>query len=318
MRVIHITNGDSTRLGLERSGVPGEFHSWHDVLHSGPTPAGLARDEWRRTRAAHLASGDPAGVEWILKDYERGDAALARWREFDEMVFWFEHDLYDQLILIHHLDWLSRIDDRGATRFSLVCRDTYLGPLPPEAFMPLFERRQPIADAQVRLGREAWAAFCAPDPMWLETIVGGNTSPLPYLAGALQRHFEDYPSTRNGLSRSEAQILEAVDGGHTAPGELFAASTRREARVFMGDSTFWTIVEGLATCARPLLLLDVRPRPDRLPEGSVAITATGRDVRAGRVDHVALNGIDRWMGGVHLTTARHWRWNGSRLVTARA
>src|SRR5919112_4905783 len=112
MRVIHITNGDSTRLGLERSGVPGEFHSWHDVLHSGPTPAGLARDEWRRTRAAHLASGDPAGVEWILKDYERGDAALARWREFDEMVFWFEHDLYDQLILIHHLDWLSRIDDR--------------------------------------------------------------------------------------------------------------------------------------------------------------------------------------------------------------
>ncbi len=29
---------------------------------------------------------------------------------------------------------------------------------------------------------------------------------------------------------------------------------------------------------------------------------------AGRTDHMALNGIDRWMGGVHLTDGR-WRWD---------
>lgn len=318
MRIIHITNGDSTRVGLERSSVPGTFHSWHDVLHSGPTPAGLSRAEWRRLRAAHIAAGDPEGAASILKDYERGDAALESWRDHDEMVFWFEHDLYDQVILLHHLDWLSRIEIRGSTTFSLVCGDRYLGPLPPEQFPPLFDRRQPIADVQIDVGKRGWAAFCAPDPAALESFAAGDTAALPFLAGALRRHFEDYPSSINGLSRSEAQILSVVDGGVSSPAALFAAWTRMEDPIFMGDSTFWAIVEGLATGRQPLLRLDVQPRADRLPTGSIAVTDAGRDVMSARADHVALNGIDRWMGGVHLTPSRFWRWNGARLVTAHA
>jgi hypothetical protein len=45
----------------------------------------------------------------------------------------------------------------------------------------------------------------------------------------------------------------------------------------------------------------------------VALTGAGRDVLAGRSDHVELNGIDRWMGGVHLTRRSLWRWDGSAL-----
>ena len=29
----------------------------------------------------------------------------------------------------------------------------------------------------------------------------------------------------------------------------------------------------------------------------------------GEADHVALNGIDRWVGGVHLRGAPPWRWD---------
>lgn len=76
----------------------------------------------------------------------------------------------------------------------------------------------------------------------------------------------------------------------------------------MGDTTFWQIVERLATGARPLLRLTVTPRATGLPDGTVALTEAGRDVLAGRTDHMALNGIDRWMGGVHLTDGR-WRWD---------
>ena len=315
MRLIHITNGHSTRVGLERSGLAGDVHSWHDVLHDGPTPAGLPREEWRRTRVAHLASryGD---AERIAQDYARADAALERWHEHDEMVFWFEHDLYDQLILLHHLDWLSRITNRAGTTFSLVCGDTYLGGLKPELFLPMFDGRQAVTDAQVKVGKTGWAAFCAPDPAALESFVAGDTSSLPYLAGALRRHFEDYPSSAAGLSRSEAQIVWALNDGLTSPEVIFAACARMEERIFMGDATFWTSVEGLANGRQPLLHLDVQRRRDRLPTGSIALTDAGRDVASARADHVALNGIDRWMGGVHLTPSRFWRWNGARLVTA--
>jgi hypothetical protein len=37
------------------------------------------------------------------------------------------------------------------------------------------------------------------------------------------------------------------------------------------------------------------------------MTSDGADVLAGRADAVALNGIDRWLGGVHLTPASLWR-----------
>jgi hypothetical protein len=42
-------------------------------------------------------------------------------------------------------------------------------------------------------------------------------------------------------------------------------------------------------------------------------------VLEGRADHVSLNGIDRWIGGVHLTgTEVPWRWDeGTETITDR-
>lgn len=40
------------------------------------------------------------------------------------------------------------------------------------------------------------------------------------------------------------------------------------------------------------------------------LTEDGRRVLAGRTDHVALNGVDRWISGVHLEGKQvHWRWD---------
>ena len=42
---------------------------------------------------------------------------------------------------------------------------------------------------------------------------------------------------------------------------------------------------------------------------TLALTADGEAVLNGTADHIALNGIDRWLGGVHVTTASPWRWD---------
>jgi hypothetical protein len=42
----------------------------------------------------------------------------------------------------------------------------------------------------------------------------------------------------------------------------------------------------------------------------VALTEAGRSVLDGAADHVSLNGIDRWIGGVHLVgRSVPWRWD---------
>jgi hypothetical protein len=60
----------------------------------------------------------------------------------------------------------------------------------------------------------------------------------------------------------------------------------------------------------PLLRLDPPGRPVERTTG-MQPTDTGARVLAGHADQIALNGIDRWIGGVHLH-GHHvpWRWDG--------
>jgi hypothetical protein len=317
VKLLHIVNGDATREPLERSGVPGTFISWSDVLHDGPTPAGLSVPEWRRVRAEHLTSMlAGAGDVDVAVQYGREDESLESWREYDEIVFWVEHDLYDQLLLVRHLDWVAGMEDRGSARFSLVAHDTYLGLLQPGDFPALFTGRRPVTEEQLRLGTRTWEAFRDPDPTGLQEFARTPSTELPFLAGAIRRHLEDFPSASNGLARSEAQILRALVAGPAAPDATFGAASRMEERIFMGDSVFWSIVRRLASAPHPPIVLDVQPRPGRLPTGTIALTTIGQELLAGETDHVALNGIDRWMGGAHLTPAQYWRWNGEQLNRA--
>ena len=108
------------------------------------------------------------GRTTFLQQYRASDAVLESWRERDEVVFWFEHDLFDQLLLIRHLWWLTTNAAeraRHATRFSLVCGHDYIGLLKPDEFGPRFAARQPITAAQIRVGAAAWEAFCSGDPV---------------------------------------------------------------------------------------------------------------------------------------------------------
>ena len=74
--------------------------------------------------------------------------------------------------------------------------------------------------------------------------------------------------------------------------------------VFLGDSSFYAELRALANCATPVLSVEA---------DVAAITDAGRDVLGGARDFVELNGIDRWLGGVHLTPENVWRWDGERV-----
>jgi hypothetical protein len=311
-KFLHVLNGDCTRIILEQTDLQGETVVWADVLHDGPAPAGLSPDQWRELR---FSPGD------AMAGLRRADEQLARHAEYDEVVFWFEHDLFDQLLLIRHLDWIKeQVEDRG--RFRLICIGSYpgrprfsgLGELRPDELAALFPSRQPITDTQVALGSVLWRAFGAADPLGLARLVlETDTRALPYVAGALRRHLEDFPSDVNGLARTEHQILTVVSEGHRDAVDAFDANAQLEERVFMGDLTFFGILKRLNTGRTPLLEHDGEWRADVPPSGVFSLTAAGRRVLAGDADYIALNGIDRWMGGVHVRDGQY-RWSKARLT----
>jgi len=292
--MLHVTNGSS--VSLAETGLGGDVLVWADVLCEGPVPARLDLDELTRLRCIFF-DREWAGVAGALTARNQ---ALARFTEHEEVVLWFEHDLYDQLQLIQILDWL-RARDHGSARLSLISTVRYLGMLTGAQLAEFWPKRHAITAAEFDLAAAAWQAFRSPDPAEIETLLRADTSALPFLEGALLRHLEQFPSVANGLARTERQILELVRAGTRSFWALFSADQELEERIFMGDVSFRAWIRGLAGCRHPLLQED---------GGGYRLTDTGEKVLDGGADHVRLNGINRWLGGVHLDGPEAlWRWD---------
>jgi hypothetical protein len=327
--MLHITNGDATAISLRRSGIPGVFLAWRDVLHDGPVPAGLSLQQLSEVRARFLAERGWSSYEDALEEFRARDSILERFRNEREVVLWFEHDLYDQLQLLQILGWLAE-QDRGKTKLSVIAIDSFpgrasfhgLGELTPAQLSSLFPKRRPITPAMLTLAHEAWDDYCSPDPSAIERVLARDTSALPFLAGALKRHLQEFPSVTNGLSRTERQILEALAAGPMRPISLFVATQRKEEAPFMGDWSFWQFAYDLSQSPSPLVIRqnggafqlsrfssDTARQPEFL-EQELLLTEQGNAVLAGQGDWMQMHGIDRWLGGVHLRGHQPaWRWD---------
>ena len=331
--MLHVHCGDSSANALRASDVPGEVIVWCDPVVEGPTPVGLGEDEWRAVRARYLAAGEPGKGEGCRKWLAQQDEAIAQFREYGEVVLWFDACLFDQTILVRLLDWFGA-RDLGRTKLSLICIGAFpgferfrgLGELTGEQLASLLPLRQEVTPAQLALASEAWAAYGSADPIAIEALTVKDTSALPFLHAALLRHLERFPSVRNGLSRLEDEVLDAVAGGRTRLDEIFREVSDKEERPFFGDTTVWAVLADLARGAQPLVTAD---GPSALPRwwtpavdlGAWTVRATdaGRQVLAGKADWVALRGIDRWIAGVHLSGSDAvWRYDDERGKLVRA
>ena len=331
MTTLNITNGDCAADTL-RDVVDGHVETAKDVLHEGPCPP-LEGDAWYEVRARFLSGNDTVRYQAIKTGLGQADETIAAaCRRGNGIVLWFEHDLFDQLAIIRVLDLIGRthLDGRNSGGdWSLVCIGAFpgidrfigLGQLTANQLATLIGTGVPVIAGHLTLARDAWGAFRAPDPTALvdlarqldaARVASSEGAPvLPFLADALLRFFAEYPSVANGLSRTEQLALQALLAGQSAAGALFADTQSEEERPFMGDSTFFDILQRLATARVPLVSVADGAGDPGFHARLVTITAAGRDVLAGRADHVRLNGIDIWRGGVHLTGSdgSPWRWD---------
>jgi hypothetical protein len=315
---LHITNGDHVAEKL-RQIVDGPVVITADPLHEGPAPR-VDGDAWYDVRARYLAGANYAAFDEVRSTIAACDRAIAEAHEHDEVVLWFEHDLFDQLLLIRTLDLLAR----HRTPVSLICIGAFrgverfvgLGQLRVDQLASLVGTASPVTPEQFTLATAAWDAFRSPDPMDLVRHLESNadTLALRFLGGALKRFLQQFPSTANGLSLTEELALHALSEGPVPAGALFVSTQDQEMRPFMGDLSFYRMLRDLAAARVPLITIGASPDQLDLRSHVVTITDAGRDVFSGARDHVALNGIDAWRGGAHLagTDRSPWRWDAGR------
>jgi len=320
--LLHIHNGESTAGTLREFGFPGEHFAVKEVLMCGPTPAGLSQDDWFALRAKFLADEYELELEDAERDLRKQGQVLDRISEHDEVILWFEHDLFCQINLIYFLDWLSQRPS-GATRLSLICIGEYtgmddfrgLGQLTGEQLASLFDGRHEISESESKTAARAWAAYCSSDPRAIANLLDQGTSSMPFLQQALLLHLARFPSVRNGLGRVENRALELISRGPIDFKSLFPMFAETEHLYGLGDSQFWRELIRLSDARNPVINVS---GPDdktgafnsnQFHQARLELTETGRAVLAGEQDFLELNLIDYWLGGVHLTDGNLWRWD---------
>jgi hypothetical protein len=316
-RFLHVANGTSTTRTIEAAGIPGQLSIWADPLHEGPVPGGLDETELLEVRRRYLA-GDSPSVDPV-NDLRRWRAVIERYESYDELVLWFEHDLFDQLNLIQLLTWIRKRVP-AAKPVSLISIGSFpgrpnfkgIGELTPGELAPLMEAKQPVGVPQYTVAERAWDAFRQPTPESVDEIRRQDTFALPYLAAALTRFLQEYPWTSDGLSRTERRLLELAGRDGIAVLNAFPRMHDGETTYYVTDGSLKATADCLCRTSPPLLTLH-DDGAGAVLRGSVTLTDAGAAVLSGNADRVALCGLDRWLGGVHLQTgSRIWRWDDAR------
>ena len=323
---LNITNGDSAAGTLSEAGVEGKILPWRDVLHEGPVDSSLSLEELSKVRARFISGRNWDDFAHVSGDFAERDRVIRHLDYFDEVVLWFEDDLYDQLQLIQLLDFFGRGAARGKT-LSVIVVDGYIPPLSVDEIKRLDKVRQRVTPEQLELAKRAWKAFGSDDPTSISRLLDQSTTALKYLAAALRRHLEEFPSTDNGLSRSEREALSAIQAGHTTPVAAFLEVARKQESIFLGDMVFYSYLERLSGRTDALVtwkdgtpvIAPTSERSREFVEGELTITPLGREVLAGRQDWQRINKRTRWLGGVEIKPGEGgWRWDPSDREIVRA
>ena len=311
MSRVLITNGDHAANALAAHFPDAEILIWRDVLIEGPVPGGVSDEALSDIRAKYLE--DAFGLNDVRTDFTRRDKLLAAIPESARIELWFETDLHDQLQLIQILD-------RFRTKFEPDLWMTIGTPPLPDRIGRMERSITPVTEQQFTEAALLWAAFRSPGPDLILEVIDRD-GPLPAAQAALYRMLEHYPYEKDGLGDIERKALVAIRDGAITPGLAFRHYQQAEALAFLGDLGFYSRLDALQFCRTPLLT--------GLPQGGIAtasrtnmsveythtpieLTDSGHAVLEQRADHMQLNEIDRWIGGVHLTSESIWRFNGKK------
>jgi hypothetical protein len=318
---LHVANGTSTTTTIEAARLPGAVSIWADPLHDGPVPGGLSDAELVDVRARHLGGADERSFSETVAGLNEWRRIIAGHEAYRELVLWYEHDLFDQLNLIQLLTWIA--DHLPPSKpVSLICIDSYpgrpsfkgLGELTVSELAPLLDTRKPVTNEQYAVADRAWRAFREPTPEPLDRLRESDTSALPYLASAITGFLREFPWTIDGLSRSERRLLQLTAAGSLTLASAFPRMDDRQRAYYVSDESLNGLADELTAAAPPLLTASGGEGLRR----TVAITDTGREVLAGRLDRIAVCGFDRWFGGMHLRAGNMWRWDDERQRIGRA
>jgi len=299
-KILNIVNGATVIDIMKTANIIGDYLPWNDFLHDGPVPKGYSLKQLSKIRAHFIHELGFGELKEIQKDFKERDEQLENHQNYEKIVLWFEHDLYDQLQLLQLLSWFEVHLSHEETTISLISTDKYLGECTPTQINQLLLYEQAITYNHLKLATKAWNAFCEPTPQAWYNLLYEDSYVLPFLRTSIERLLEEFPNKKNGLSRSAYQALLVISRGVKEPKKIFIAAQKLEEKKFMGDLIFWKILDNF---------IDHKLVASKENGKILTITPLGTKLLKNELNWFQFKPIKHWIGGVYLSPDNLWCWD---------
>lgn len=251
--LLHITNGDSFTERLKSLPLKGDIITWREMLCEGKTLSTVGSESFWKTRFEFLHKNYKVSKSWFVEKTLKEYRSLCNHRQQDQIVLWFEYDLFCQINMLAVLSWLKT--HRRHAEISLVCSgkvegsDKFygLGELNDEQLMALYEERTTLTQDDIEYADYVWQLYCSDNPIRLENLLDFDEDfQFEYLSDAIRAHLKRFPAIKNGVNVLERKVLEtAQKGKFSSRRELLGGVLQQNDIYGYGDTQYDRIITTL-------------------------------------------------------------------------
>ena len=211
--LLHITNGDSFTERLQTLPLKGDIITWREMLCEGKTLSTVGSESFWKTRFEFLNKNYKVSKSWFVEKTLKEYRSLCNHKQQEQIVLWFEYDLFCQVNMLAVLSWLKM--HRRHAEISLVCSGKEdesdklyaLNELSDDKLVSLYENRTILSQNDLEYADYVWQLYCSDNPIRLENLSDYKNYQFDYLSDAIKVHLQRFPSIKNGLNGVENHIL---------------------------------------------------------------------------------------------------------------
>ena len=253
--LLHITNGDSFTERLKTLPFKGDIVTWREMLCEGKTLSSVGSESFWKTRFEFLNKNYRISKSWFVEKTLKEYRSLCSHKQQDQIVLWFEYDLFCQINMLAVLSWLKTY--RRHAEISLVCsgkednteRLYGLNDLSDEQLTEIYERRIILSQDDIEYADYVWQLYCSDNPMRLENLADFDSFQFKYLSEAIKAHLQRFPTIKNGLNAVENTVLGvAREQKPKSKRDLIGKILQNQGFYGFGDSQY----ERMITTLKPL------------------------------------------------------------------
>lgn len=251
---VHILNGDSTVPILKESDVSGDLIVWREMLCEGPLSKNIGSDSFWNLRYAFFKDELQVNQSEYYDKTIKELIQIEDLSNYDEVVLWFEFDLFCQVNLLALCTYLFNHYKKNITYY-LVCVGKEknkenlqaLSDYTATSYQQLYEDRIELTRHDLLFAKECWEKYVDNNTKELKEFNFKKNSKFYYLHGAIQQHLKRSVDGTT-LNQIDRKLIETINASTFSEREIVRAMLiwqKKETVYGFGDLQYFKSLEKL-------------------------------------------------------------------------